>query len=274
MTNNDIWAIGDIHGCFDEMLVLLNLIKEASPDGADVIFLADYIDRGPKSAEVIRFLMEGSDDPKFVFKVLKGNHEHMMLDAIKPGAHPGDIDFWLDNGGDATINSFAGKDYRVSWPTMYREPFWYQKANKFGGFDPDPIKVADSIPEDVQKWVSELPYYHEYDHHVFVHAGAHPGIPMAEQNPYDLMWMRRWENGTSFRVHGKDEVFDDAYGKQFEKHIVYGHTPRRDGVYLKDHCTGLDTGAVFGWGMTAGHFLMDRPGGPVALLQVPTEKYT
>ncbi len=70
------WAIGDIHGCFLELTELLILI----PDTDNIIFLGDYVDRGPNSLMVIDFVIENINNPRFQF--LRGNHEQMMFDHV------------------------------------------------------------------------------------------------------------------------------------------------------------------------------------------------
>jgi serine/threonine protein phosphatase 1 len=268
----DLWAIGDIHGCFDELQTLLDQIETKSPNGAEVVFLADYIDRGPKSSEVVRFLMGEPRRPQDIYVKLRGNHEQLLLKAIAPNSTLDEIDHWLDNGGDATINSFFGHDYTVSWPTLYREPFWYQKANKYGGYDPDPSIVRASIPADVVAWLNKLPYYHQTENHLFAHAGAQKGVKAEDQDPYHLMWMRKWELADQYRLHGV--MYATEQSPDWEWHVVYGHTPRKE-PYLLRHCSGLDTGAVYGNGLTAGKF--DRKAkmsGPIEIVTIPTRKYT
>lgn len=68
------WAIGDVHGCYDQMRALLKKI----PDDDQVIFLGDYVDRGPKILEVLHFIRDNRNNPRYLF--LMGNHEQMMIE--------------------------------------------------------------------------------------------------------------------------------------------------------------------------------------------------
>ena len=84
----EIWVIGDVHGELD----LLKELIDKLPKDAKICFTGDLIDRGEKSFEVIRFIMENSYD------CVLGNHEIMMNERDYPN--------WLRNGGQATIDSF------------------------------------------------------------------------------------------------------------------------------------------------------------------------
>ena len=71
-----IFAVGDIHGCFDKLKALLDKIP-FDPQRDTIVFLGDYVDRGPSSYEVVEFLIELKKNcENAVF--LKGNHEEML----------------------------------------------------------------------------------------------------------------------------------------------------------------------------------------------------
>ncbi len=146
-------AIGDIHGCLDQLKAL---IKQVTPTVDDqVIFLGDYVDRGPASASVIDYLIEfGRTLPETVF--LRGNHEQMFSEYLE--GH--DPDAFLMNGGLNTLNSYRDSE---QWP----------------------------VPSSHRDFLTELSNYHETQEHIFVHAGLRPGIPLTEQNNRDLLWIRR-----------------------------------------------------------------------------------
>src|SRR5882762_2760652 len=106
MMTEAIYAIGDIHGRYDLMQKALREIARDSGDAATVVFLGDYIDRGPQSREVVERLMRGPERAGDRWICLKGNHEQMACDGQEPGSRQW---LWLDNGGDATLDSFGGE---------------------------------------------------------------------------------------------------------------------------------------------------------------------
>lgn len=145
-------AVGDIHGCLDRLRRLMAKVRPAEADR--VVFLGDYIDRGPDGKGVIDYLIDFAGRfPKSVF--LKGNHEAMFLDFLSGGEQ---LPF-LVNGGTATLES-----YRT----------------------PEGIRV----PAAHFDFLARLRPYHETEGFIFVHAGLRPGIPLQEQRTEDLLWIR------------------------------------------------------------------------------------
>lgn len=108
--------IGDIAGQYKTLLALLAKM----PNAATPLSLGDMVDRGPQSREVIQFFMDHGE-------AVMGNHEHMMVDAVKR-LHQYRFGVWQFNGGDATLNSYKGEDN------------------------------AD-IPKEHIDWLEELPFY-------------------------------------------------------------------------------------------------------------------
>lgn len=156
MTSPDLtYAVGDIHGCDDLFMRLLEDIhRDADRHGcpARIVFLGDYIDRGPGSKEVLATLMAGPQRPGDEWICLAGNHEELMLQAAASelaAAH------WLKLGGGATLESFGG-----------------------------------SVPGDVLAWCAALPAMFDDGERLFVHAGVRPGVPLARQQRRDLLWIR------------------------------------------------------------------------------------
>jgi serine/threonine protein phosphatase 1 len=157
---NRTFAIGDIHGCLDKLLDLIELID---PDPKDrLIFLGDYIDRGESASEVIDFLIDLARRVPCVF--LRGNHEDMFFTFLEFGSNK---TIFFTNGGLKTIES-------------------YIKPEGFTGND----QVARSLPEAHRDFFSNLKLYHEDEGYIYVHAGIKPGKPMKEQDKYDLIWIR------------------------------------------------------------------------------------
>ncbi len=145
--------MGDIHGCRD---LLRRLLAEVAPGPLDVmVFLGDYIDRGPDSKGVIADLIElRGRFPRFVF--LRGNHEQMFLDYLDGR----DRMSFLLNGGTATLKGYGG-------PTIA------------------------AIPGDHLAFIRGLPCRYDHGEYVFVHAGLRPGVPLDDQEEEDLLWIRR-----------------------------------------------------------------------------------
>jgi serine/threonine protein phosphatase 1 len=203
-----VYAVGDIHGRADLLRVLLDKIQEdaaralAGPE-RHVVFLGDYVDRGPNSKGVLDTLTEGPP-AGFSAHHLRGNHEDMLLTFLD---NPASGNSWLWNGGKETLRSY--------------------------GVDPDSDLVAlrdrfaAALPPSHLAFLRTLSLREEFGDYAFVHAGVRPGVPLSEQDPEDLLWIR-------------DEFLtSDA---DFGKVVVHGHTPGRQPV-LAANRIGLDTGA-------------------------------
>lgn len=136
-------AIGDIHGCRS---ALDRLLDQLSPTAEDqLIFVGDYIDRGPDSKGVIERMLELRERYECVF--LRGNHEAMMIDYLSNG----NWSLWQMNGGIETLESYTN-----------------------AGNNPD-------IPADHRTFVQDTKIYHETEKFFFVHAGLKPNLSI-EQN--------------------------------------------------------------------------------------------
>ncbi|MGH7879981.1 MAG: metallophosphoesterase family protein, partial [Candidatus Binataceae bacterium] len=97
-----LFAIGDIHGCADELALMLKALEPASGD--TIVFVGDYIDRGPDSRAVVELALElqsSAATPVF----LKGNHEDMLLSFLGSPGHYGES--FLFNGGVQTFESYG-----------------------------------------------------------------------------------------------------------------------------------------------------------------------
>lgn len=168
------YAIGDIHGCLDQLQRLVELCERDAGEGrSKLIFLGDYIDRGPDSRGVIEFLIDLQKWSPDEIICLRGNHEDLLLNALEGEDAE---DNWLLNGGDATLES-----YRVS-------------------------RVID-IPAPHVTWLRSLPLFHDDGRRFFVHAGVHPDRPLDQQRARDLLWIREPFLGSNkdfgrFIVHG------------------------------------------------------------------------
>ena len=147
-------AIGDIHGCLDLLQLLLHKVAPAPRD--QLVFLGDYIDRGPESCGVVGYLLDLQKDfPATVF--LRGNHEQMLLDFLSGEDHL----MFLLNGGNATLESY--------------------EQNAAGR----PV-----IPTTHLTFFNNLKSHFIFGDYIFVHAGLRPGVPINKQSEYDMLWIR------------------------------------------------------------------------------------
>ena len=145
------FAIGDIHGCREQLSELVSSI-ELMWSGGTVVFLGDYIDRGPASRGVVERIMAGPATPAWRWIALKGNHEQMMVSALRRGR---DVSNWLANGGEQTLQSFGG-----------------------------------NIPDTVLDWADTLPLMHQDSHRIYVHAGVDESVPLDQQSEWAMVWRR------------------------------------------------------------------------------------
>jgi serine/threonine protein phosphatase 1 len=219
-----VYAIGDIHGRLDLMDELLEKIAEDAQatqpaEKPVLVFLGDYVDRGPASRGVVERLIRLSTLPNVQLRALKGNHEQAML------AFLDDPDFgpaWLQNGGAATLAS-----YGVASPqTRIQAEGWELAREKF----------AEALPPEHLNFLRGLELYAEYGDYIFVHAGLRPGVPIARQTEQDLLWIRY-------------DFIEER--RPFEKVVVHGHTPEPE-PFLGAIRLGLDTGAYATGVLTAG----------------------
>jgi len=182
-----------------------------------LVFLGDYVDRGPDSRGVIDILSEGLPGG-FEAHFLKGNHEQFLLDFLKDSAWLGP---WRRNGGEATLLSYEIDVDRLDRigapPEVWREAF------------------AGALPGRHLRFLEGLGLTYVVGDYVFVHAGLRPGVPLCEQGPADLLWIR-------------NEFLDSQ--DPFDKIVVHGHTPERKPV-VRTNRIGIDTGAVFTGCLTA-----------------------
>lgn len=154
-----ILAIGDIHGCNGLLKRLLDRIR-IDPLADTLIFIGDYLDRGPEVREVIDTLLDLKETCSNLI-CLRGNHESMFLNYYIEGR---DEELFLNNGGQSTLDSY--------------------------GISLDEARVRKGFPENHLRFLTSLPLSHETDEYCFVHAGLRPGIALADQSSEDLLWIR------------------------------------------------------------------------------------
>ncbi len=216
-----IYAIGDIHGRLDLFAALVTRIEadRAGFAGAvEVVLLGDYIDRGPRSADVLDWLAAGLPDWAS-WTLLRGNHEQAMLDSIDGTGGQRTLDAWLDYGGRETLRSY-GVPTRIAL-----------------GDDPAAIRgeLARRVPAAHVAMLRAMPLSRRIGDYLFVHAGIRPGVPVELQEDRDLMWIR-----------GEFLDCKDDHGCV----VVHGHSITRE-VTERPNRIGIDTGAYATGRLTA-----------------------
>jgi len=205
-----IYAVGDVHGC----LALLHLLHErifadceASPGEKWIVYLGDYVDRGPDSAGVLDALLLPL--PSELRRItLAGNHEVMMLDFLE---NPVRNSSWLEFGGAETLSSY-GLDVKKLMSLSERE------RRSF---------LSSHIPTEHIEFMRELSLTLSVPGTVFAHAGLRAGIAVEEQVEDDVLWIR--------------DAFLDAAPVD-GRVVIHGHTPAADPVVAPGRIC-VDTGA-------------------------------
>jgi serine/threonine protein phosphatase 1 len=203
-----VYAIGDIHGCAEQLANLHAAIRRdlATRPAASVLLLhiGDYVDRGPDTAGVIEHLVQGCPVSGAEMVNLLGNHEHTMIEALS-GDRAAATD-WLFAGGRPSLESY--------------------------GVDPDSPREtwAAAVPDTHHAFLRGLTLIHREGGYAFVHGGVRPGVPLERQARDDLLRLRQ-----PFLYSEQD----------FGAVVVHGHTPVKAPV-IRHNRIAIDTGAVFG----------------------------
>ncbi|SOD97209.1 metallophosphoesterase [Caenispirillum bisanense] len=215
-----IYAVGDVHGRADLLDVLhariVAEVRRDRPARVVLVGLGDLVDRGPASRGVVEHLL--APLPEGWSRVtLGGNHEDMMLGAMD--GRPGAAAAWLGNGARATLDSYYAAAGRLT-PADDRAAV---------------AGLADVMPPRHLRFLRGLKTTWRCGGYFFVHAGVRPGVPLDDQDPDDLRWIRR--------------PFLDSEC-DFGAVVVHGHTiaPR---PVERPNRIGVDTGAFAGGPLTA-----------------------
>lgn len=209
-----VWAVGDIHGRLDLLQPLIEGIvadlRDATATRKVVIFLGDYIDRGPNSRGVLRLLAGLSAVQGVEWRFLKGNHEQAMLGFLDdPSTGPK----WCEYGGDNALRS-----YGLQVPSLaHRTEAWTRVA----------ADLRHKLTAREMEFLENLEPSVTVGDYFFSHAGARPGVALDRQSPEDLMWIRQpFLNSRT----------------AFERVVVHGHTPTAR-VHADHRRIGIDTKA-------------------------------
>ncbi|MHB2264590.1 metallophosphoesterase family protein [Aliihoeflea sp. PC F10.4] len=207
-----LYAIGDVHGCYDELRRLEDkIIADAAILEFDpvIVMLGDYVDRGPRSADVLDHLV--APPPQGFERVcLAGNHEAAMLDFLDGRLS---FDFWLQMGGLQTLLSYGLDPHQL-------------QGVQIGQGELEKM-LRESIPREHVAFLRSLPGMVYTSSHIFVHAGIRPGVDLRRQTDADLMTIR--------------SGFLDR-SNELKHWVVHGHTPVRSPA-LEGRRIGIDTEA-------------------------------
>jgi serine/threonine protein phosphatase 1 len=187
---------------------------EARPKRCLEVLIGDYVDRGPDSRGVLDAIIERQGSREMI--CLSGNHEDLLLGFLREASTlPG----WRNVGGRETLLS-----YGVPLPARLDGSAMQEAADRFRG----------RFRRAHRQFLTMLALSHEEGGYFFAHAGVKPGVPLAEQAPEDLLWIRG--------------EFLNHIGP-FGRIVVHGHTPA-DAPEIRPNRINIDTGAVFGGRLT------------------------
>lgn len=214
------YAVGDVHGrldLLDRMIARIEVDIATRPRSRNhVIFLGDLIDRGPQSAGVIERLRTWRpDQAKTVF--LCGNHEEVLLRVLN--GEPALLQDWLKYGGAECLQSYGVPASRLRGKTE-------EEAI---------AAIRSAIPSDHREFLASFADTFRFGDYLFVHAGIHPGVGLADQVQKDLRWIRH-------------PFLDDPSDHGFI--VVHGHSISK-GVDERTNRIGIDTGAYQSGVLTA-----------------------
>ncbi|MFM5952733.1 MAG: metallophosphoesterase family protein [Novosphingobium sp.] len=213
-----VYAVGDVHGRADLFEALMEAVDaddtDRGPAETTVVLLGDLVDRGPDSAGVLALAQSWQRGRHL--RALMGNHEEMFLDAF------------ADEEVLRHFLRFGGRETVLSYPL---DPAAYTAASlpELQAMMRDYVPAADvSFMRSMEEMIAIGDY-------LFVHAGIRPGVPLGEQKPGDLRWIR--EPFTTTR-------------ESFGPVVVHGHTIY-DAPEIAPNRIGIDTGAYRSGRLTA-----------------------
>lgn len=191
-------VFGDIHGEWNK---LESLLAQVEPDYErdEIVFLGDYIDRGPEPKRVLDYVMGLPKSSNI--HLLQGNHELMLWNGFdefwnlynQTGKFVDGLDLWMQNGGRVTFKQIS------------------ESADEF---------------EKYAKFVYSLPLYYQTQldgrSYLFCHAGIDPNFPLEKQTTNDFVWERHLAE--RYMRHSKMKYISALQGDG-ELTVVVGHTP-------------------------------------------------
>jgi serine/threonine protein phosphatase 1 len=234
------FVVGDIHGWAEPLQELLVQIRPRAAAGDTLVFIGDYIDRGPDSRRVVDLVLEERTIWPGPVVTLKGNHEANMLEAIHTGSARVFAEWIMRCRAKATVCS-------------------YTRLISVASF-------AASLPTEHRDFFENLTLWYEDEHAIYVHAGLRPRVAPADNTEEDMLWIRddflrsnyAWPKPVVFghtpqrelkRIASVPPTDPDALPVKLEQ-IVWRPLNLPETI-------GIDTGRAYGGPLTA-VILLDR----------------
>ncbi len=204
-------AISDIHGCYDTFLALLEQVKFTPKD--KLYLLGDFIDRGPKSKQVLDWIID-KEQEGYHLRFIRGNHEQMMLNARN---NDNKLRVWFRNGGEQVLESFQ-------------------------------VKSVKQIPQKYWDFLEDLKFFHATKKYLFVHAGLNFGNEDPLQDKEAIIWTRYWYDqidydwlGKRILLHGHTPIPKEAIQEMLDE------LPEKQVINIDAGCYGRDVAEGFGY---------------------------
>lgn len=212
-----LFAVGDVHGCDDALAALLQHVggvieRRYVGRAVDLVYLGDYVDRGPDPLGVLRRVNAGLGIERVREIALMGNHDRFLLQAARIDGRSMDFTdwaIWLSNGGRETLAGLGGLGYS----------------------DATPERLRDALGADLVDFLGTLQLNFRSGEIYCAHAGVDPDVALERQTEQALLWIREPFLSVAARGDG---------GWPFDVAVVHGHTIGAHGVFANR--VGVDTG--------------------------------
>jgi len=215
----NLFAIGDIHGCLKQLVSLQDKIfnyPKYKKESDVIIYLGDYIDRGPNSKDVIQHILKLQKE-KINSIFLMGNHEQIMIDFVFNKIN--NLRYWLNLGADQTF-----KSYNIEVADFIKDGFGDDKIDRLRSV------LLNELSNEHIHFLNNLKLSYSIGKYLFVHAGINPEKVLKDQDKMDFLWSR------------SDQFFDKNF--KFEQIVVHGHTPENE-IVNYPYRINIDTGCFF-----------------------------
>ena len=215
----NIFSVGDIHGCLKQLTSLHNKIFNHfsfNKKNDLLVYLGDYIDRGPNSKDVINHILKLQKE-KINSLFLMGNHEQIMIDFVFNKIN--NLRYWLNLGADQTF-----KSYKIEVAEFIKDGFGDDKIDRLRSV------LLNELSNEHIHFLKNLKLSYSIGKYLFVHAGINPEKVLKDQDKMDFLWSR------------SDQFFDKNF--KFEQIIVHGHTPEKK-IVNYPYRINIDTGCFF-----------------------------